>query len=153
MFGLGAVDASVPETEIRQVLRPQPIWIPSHPRETVALLPQPRVSPPQTLSPFLNMDFGGQCGENLAHLVKMVVHLSKDSSAAVGTSFYFDNQRAVHFGNRGRERVFTHIDGPGGERIRASSSSSRRKVAFRFRYVATPLVLGSCSDLCRTDLH
>jgi hypothetical protein len=64
------------------------------------------------------MDFGGQYGENLAHLVKMVVHLSKDSSAAVGISFYFDDQRAIHFGNRGRKRVFTLIDGRGGERIR-----------------------------------
>ncbi|KAL3494542.1 hypothetical protein BJX62DRAFT_234145 [Aspergillus germanicus] len=118
MFGLGVVDASVPETEIRHVLRPQPVWIPSHPRETVALLPQPRISPPRTLSPYLNMDFGGKYGENLAHLVKMVVHLSKDSSAAVGISFYFDNQRAIQYCNRGKKRVVTLIDGPGGERIR-----------------------------------
>ncbi|KAL3445661.1 hypothetical protein BJX65DRAFT_309615 [Aspergillus insuetus] len=119
MFGLGVVDASVPETEIRHVLRPQPVWTPFHPQETVALLPQPRISLPRTISPFLNMDFGGQYGEKHAHIVKMVVHLSKDASAAVGISFYFDIQRAIHFGDRGRKRVFTLIDGPGGERIRA----------------------------------
>jgi hypothetical protein len=119
MFGLGVVDASVPETEIRHVLKPQPVWPPSHPRETVALLPQPRISPPRTFSPFLNIDFGGLYGERLVHLVKMVAHLSKNSAATVGLSFYFNNQRAINFGNRGRKRVHTLIDGPEGERISA----------------------------------
>ncbi|KAJ0418087.1 hypothetical protein BJY00DRAFT_315302 [Aspergillus carlsbadensis] len=119
MFGLGVFDASVPETEIRHVLKPQPVWTPSHPRETVVLLPQLRISPPRTFSPLLNMGFGGLYGERLVHLVKVVAHLSNDSSAAVGLSFYFNNQKAIQFGNRGRKRRFTLIDGPGGERISA----------------------------------
>ncbi|KAL2858760.1 hypothetical protein BJX68DRAFT_141597 [Aspergillus pseudodeflectus] len=97
----------------------KPVWTLSHPREPVALLPQPRVGPPRIFSPFLTMDFGGLYGERLVHLVKMVAHLSKNSAATVGLSFYFNNQRAIHFGNRGRKRVHTLIDGPEGERILA----------------------------------
>ncbi|KAL3463106.1 hypothetical protein BJX64DRAFT_128266 [Aspergillus heterothallicus] len=125
MVGLGVVNTSVPEAEIQDVLETQPVWIPSHPQETAILLPQPQISPPRTFNPFMNMDFAGPRGERLVHLVKIVVHLSKNLSIVSGLSFHFDSQRTIYFGHRGRKRISTAIDGPGGERVSCVKFESR----------------------------
>ncbi|PIG90058.1 hypothetical protein AARAC_011762 [Aspergillus arachidicola] len=65
----------------------------------------------------LVMDFGGNHGQNLAHLTRIVAHIQEYSAPIVGLTFYFDNQKNMQFGRQGRMEVSSFIDGPAGERV------------------------------------
>ncbi|KAB8242493.1 hypothetical protein BDV35DRAFT_400075 [Aspergillus flavus] len=65
----------------------------------------------------LVMDFGGNHGQTLAHLTRIVAHIQEYSAPIVGLTFYFDNQKNMHFGRQGRMEMSSFIDGPAGERV------------------------------------
>ncbi|KAE8132710.1 hypothetical protein BDV38DRAFT_274913 [Aspergillus pseudotamarii] len=73
--------------------------------------------PPGSFNVMLVMDFGGNHGQNLAHLTRIVAHIQEYSAPIVGLTFYFDNQDSMHFGRQGRMEVSSFIDGPAGERV------------------------------------
>lgn len=96
-------------------LDPQPLWTPSYPRETVALIPKPKEY--HSFGPILNLDFGGPNGERLGKLTRIVMHLHSRLSPFVGVTFYFNDDTCIHFGRQGAMEISSFIDGPGGELI------------------------------------
>ncbi|GMF80099.1 unnamed protein product [Aspergillus oryzae] len=93
----------------------QPLWTPVCPRGP--LTPALQYSSRGSFNAMLVMDFGGNHGQNLAHLTRIVAHIQEYSAPIVGLTFYFDNQKNIHFGRQGRMEVSSFFDGPAGERV------------------------------------
>ncbi|GKZ26394.1 hypothetical protein AbraIFM66951_003156 [Aspergillus brasiliensis] len=118
MAGIGISDSPSP-TQSFQSSQLQSTWTPSRPRRVSYLLPRPQALPSQLFNRILNIDFGGERGERLARLTRVVAHVSPRPSPIVGLSFYYDGLEPLHFGRQGMIETSFLVNGPNGERIQS----------------------------------
>ncbi|GMG34658.1 unnamed protein product [Aspergillus oryzae] len=129
----------------------QPLWTPVCPRGP--LTPALQYSSRGSFNAMLVMDFGGNHGQNLAHLTRIVAHIQEYSAPIVGLTFYFDNQKNIHFGRQGRMEVSSFFDGPAGERVvsvtyeRASTSCGIVTLQWPSTKLSVPAPPNTPSDL------
>ncbi|PWY82080.1 hypothetical protein BO70DRAFT_314743 [Aspergillus heteromorphus CBS 117.55] len=75
----------------------------------------------QQFNRYLNVDFGGVCGQRLPHLTRVVAHMLIQSAPIIGLQFYYDDQQPLKFGGQGLIEISFLVDGPGGERITSAT--------------------------------
>jgi hypothetical protein len=64
----------------------------------------------------LNINFGGEIGEKLQSLTRIIVHIEDMDAAFVGLAFDYNGESRL-FGRQGKTEVSFPIDGSSGERI------------------------------------
>ncbi|KAL2867742.1 uncharacterized protein BJX67DRAFT_387638 [Aspergillus lucknowensis] len=116
IVAFGIIEGSTSAAGMAHQWPAQAMWMPSYPRETVSLVPQPQPKF-HHFNPVLNVNFGGPHGEMIPRLTRIVTHLLDIRAPIVGLSFYRDDQSHIHFGKQGSMEVSSFIDGPGGEVI------------------------------------
>ena len=132
MVGMG-IDDSPSCSPPSQPPQLEPIWTPCPPRAGPRLLPGLQALSSQVFNRFLNIDFGGERGEKLAHLSRVVAHISKPQCPILGLSFYFVGLEPLHFGRQGMIEMSFLIDGPKGERIQGVAYDRRSDVVVALR--------------------
>lgn len=105
-----------PERPGLQEFEAQPLWTPDYPPAT-SLIPKPNTLSYQTYNPILNINFGGQRGETLKNMTRIVAHMEDKMAPFVGFMFDFDDKTSALYGRQGRIEVSFVINAVEGERI------------------------------------
>ncbi|RWQ95132.1 hypothetical protein C8Q69DRAFT_445078 [Paecilomyces variotii] len=109
-------ESKSPKNFTRKQLIQLPLWTPSYPKPK-PIIQVPEILEYQTYNPILNMDFGGEYGEHLQKLIRIVAHMQDNAAPLVGLMFYFNGKDPAMYGKQGATEVSFIIDGSGGERI------------------------------------
>ncbi|KAL3456632.1 hypothetical protein BJX64DRAFT_296528 [Aspergillus heterothallicus] len=94
------------------------LWAP-HPPEHDDLRISLRypITPPRAFEPLLNIDFGGQNGQLLGNLTRLVFHMVALTLPLIGIELCYSDGGSTLFGSRGGCAISLFLDGVGGERI------------------------------------
>lgn len=97
------------------------IWTPNIPDSSKVLaIPgkyQSQAALPRPFNPLFNMDFGGENGQLLKDLIRVVAHMVYESRPIIGLEFVYVGGNSKLFGIGGEAEMSFVLDGPSGERI------------------------------------